>query len=67
MLHIFGRYKYISGYEFRPSAIRPSVQLVLRANFVQLLQFQIFFSVLISFRLLPSSVVKFILIEKFNR
>ena len=43
-------------------AIRSWVQLAFRANFVQQLQFHLLFSV-ISFRLLPSSVARFYLIE----
>ena len=41
----------------------PSVQLALRANFVQLLQFCLFFSVHISFPPLPLSVGTFALSE----
>ena len=44
-------------------AIRPWVQLVLRANFVQLFQFHCLFSVTFHFCCLPSSVTTFILIE----
>ena len=38
-------------------------ELALRANFVQPLQFHLFVQCHISFRLLPSSVATFILIE----
>ena len=48
-------------------AIRPWVQLALRANFVQLLQFHRLFSVTFHFGCLPSSVATFILIEVFCR
>ena len=41
------------------------VQLTLRANFVQLLQFHRLFSVIFHFGWLPSSVFKFILSEVF--
>ena len=44
-------------------AIRPWVQLKLRANFVQLLQFHRFAQCPISFRLLPSSFATYILTE----
>ena len=58
--------------EFRSDAltewvIKPWVQLALRANFVQLLQFRLFVQCRISFRLLPSSVNTFILIESLLR
>ena len=46
-------------------AIRPWVQLALRANFVQPLQFYRLFSVTFPFGCLPSSVAMFILIEVF--
>ena len=53
-------------------AIRPWVQLALRANFVQLLQFHLFvqcslFFVHVSFRSLPSSVATFALSEVSHR
>ena len=48
---------------YRKWAIRPWVQVALRPNFVQLLQFHLLFSVQILFRLLPSSMATFVLIE----
>ena len=48
-------------------AIRPWVQLALRANFVQRLQFHCPFSVTFHFGCLPSSVTTFISIEGFCR
>ena len=56
-------YIYISGHEPGPSAIRPWAQLTLKANFVQLIEFRLFFSVHISFQQLSSSVANLILIE----
>ena len=44
-------------------AIRPWLQLTLRANFLQLLQFHRLFSVTFHFGCLPLSVARFILIE----
>ena len=48
-------------------AIRPWVQLALRAKFIQLLQFHLLPSVCTSFRLLPSLVTTFMLIEILHR
>ena len=47
------------------SAMRPCVQLALRDNFVQLLEFHRLLSATFHFSCLPSSVVTFILIEFF--
>ena len=43
--------------------MRPSVQIALRVNFLQLLQFHLYSSVQILFQPLPSSVTTFVLIE----
>ena len=72
---LWGSYRKLAWVGFEPMAtklrsnaltnwaIRPRVQLALRANFLQLLQFHQFIQCRISFRHFPSSVATFILIE----
>ena len=76
---LWSSYSKLAWVEFEPTtteflsdtvtnwAIRPWVQLSLRANFIQLLQFHRLFNVTFHFGCFLSSVVTFILIEVFCR